>query len=209
MGFLVVFGVTKFDFDRQFGASIIGVDEVGRGALAGPVTVAAVRLPPDIMISGLTDSKQLSATQRELIDHELRQSELTFAIINYPPACIDRMNILQATRAAMRDAVHCIQTAFDHVLVDGNQRIDINLPQTTVIKGDQKSAAIAAASILAKVSRDHQMMALHADYRDYNWAANKGYGTAAHRAALERIGRSPHHRQSFTRQLASRQLELL
>lgn len=180
------------------GAGIVaGVDEAGRGPLAGPVVAAAVILDPAVRIEGLADSKRLSASRRAELDREIRERALSFAIARASAAVIDAVNILQATMQAMREAVDGLDTSPDEVLVDGNRCPALPYPARAVVRGDASVAAISAASILAKVARDQEMIEMDRRYPEYGFARHKGYGTHAHRDALLRFGPSPIHRASF------------
>lgn len=180
------------------GARIVaGVDEAGRGPLAGPVVGAAVILDPAVRIEGLADSKRLSAGRRAELDREIRERALSFAIARASAAVIDAVNILQATMQAMREAVDGLDTSPDEVLVDGNRCPVLPYPARAVVRGDVSVAAISAASILAKVARDQEMIEMDRRYPEYGFARHKGYGTPAHRDALLRFGPSPIHRASF------------
>ena len=180
------------------GARIVaGVDEAGRGPLAGPVVAAAVILDPAVRIENLADSKRLSAGTRAELDREIRERALSFAIARASAAVIDAVNILQATMQAMREAVDGLDTSPDEVLVDGNRCPVLPYPARAVVRGDVSVAAISAASILAKVARDQEMMEMDRRYPEYGFARHKGYGTPAHRDALLRFGPSPIHRASF------------
>ena len=180
------------------GARIVaGVDEAGRGPLAGPVVAAAVILDPAVRIEGLADSKRLSAGRRAELDREIRERALSFAIARASAAVIDAVNILQATMQAMREAVDGLDTSPDEVLVDGNRCPALPYPARAVVRGDASVAAISAASILAKVARDREMIEMDRRYPEYGFARHKGYGTHAHREALLRFGPSPIHRASF------------
>jgi ribonuclease HII len=182
---------------RAQGATLIaGVDEVGRGALFGPVVAAAVILPEDFKLRGLRDSKQLDASEREHMDAVIRGKALAFAVAEIDAATIDRVNIYQATRMAMLMAVSQLAVRPNHLLVDAMQ-IDYDCTQTKLYYGDSLSVSIAAASVIAKVHRDAMMSALAADYPEYNLASNKGYGTPDHRRALLAHGPCPLHRRSF------------
>ena len=177
---------------------VAGVDEVGRGALAGPVVAAAVILDPDRVPDGLDDSKRLTARRREALAAAILDCALCWHVARIEADEIDRINILQATLAAMRTAVDALDPAADHLLVDGN----VSLPawprsQRTVVSGDALSASIAAASIVAKVARDRLMCELDATWPGYGFAENAGYGTEAHRGALGRLGPTPVHRLTF------------
>jgi ribonuclease HII len=174
---------------------IAGVDEVGRGPLAGPVVAAAVVFPAGYSNPRIKDSKQLSASVRENLVKEIHAAALSWAIVSVGHARIERINIREASRLAMRLAVERVEA--DLVLVDGNVPIDIALPQRTVVQGDQKHVEISAASILAKVFRDDLMCRLDQKYPGYGFANHAGYGTVAHRTAIAQIGPSPVHRRSF------------
>lgn len=175
---------------------VAGVDEVGRGPWAGPVLAAAVVLDPDKVPSGLDDSKKLSRQKREqLSDAILAVAQIGIGIVDVPD--IDRLNILHATMEAMHRAIAALPESPGHVLIDGNRLPDLDLPATAVVKGDGLSASIAAASIIAKVRRDRMMAELAESYPVYGWERNAGYGTAEHRAALDRHGVTCHHRRSF------------
>ena len=181
---------------------VAGVDEAGRGPLAGPVYAAAVILDPEQPIEGINDSKKLSARRRELLAEEIKSKAWAWAIASADVQEIDQLNILQASKLAMLRAVESLSRAgaaatCDGLGIDGNQRIDSPLRQITVVKGDARCAAIAAASILAKTARDELMMQLDARYPGYGLAKHKGYGTAAHIQALQRLGATPIHRRSF------------
>lgn len=185
-------------FHRQGRQRIAGIDEAGRGPLAGPVVAAAVIFPagfrPDQRI---TDSKKLTDRLREELFRIITQSALAYAIADTDAPTIDRINILQATRLAMRKAVEALPHPPDHLLIDGISTIESPLSQTTIIKGDSLSVSIAAASILAKVSRDRLMQDYHLLYPNYGFDRHKGYGSAAHMAALRQYGPCPIHRVSF------------
>lgn len=182
---------------RLLGATrIAGVDEVGRGALFGPVVAAAVILPEQIALTGLRDSKQLRPKDRERLAEQIEGCALALSIAAVDAATIDRVNIYQATRLAMLEAVSGLAPAPDHLLIDA-MRLDHPCPQTSIVYGDSLSLSIAAASVVAKVYRDRLMCELDAEYPEYGLAAHKGYGTARHRAALREHGATPLHRQSF------------
>jgi ribonuclease HII len=181
----------------QCGARLIaGVDEVGRGSLFGPVVAAAVILDPQYRIRGLRDSKLLPAERREVLAARIRDHAVAWAIAAVDAARIDQINIYQASRVAMRDAVLQLQPCPDHLLVDA-LRLDCELQQQAIIHGDALSASIAAASILAKVERDRMMCDWDAVFPMYGLASNKGYSAPRHLAALREHGPSPLHRQSF------------
>lgn len=178
-------------------ACIAGVDEVGRGCLAGPVVAAAAVLPDSVDIPGLTDSKQMTAEARFRAAALIRErAQVGVGICS--PAEIDRWNILRASLEAMRRALAALPSRPDFVLVDGNQTlVGISSAQQTVIKGDARSLSIAAASVIAKVERDAIMGDLHARYPEFGWDQNVGYPTADHFEALSRLGPSEYHRKSF------------
>ncbi|MDG4554851.1 MAG: ribonuclease HII [Candidatus Competibacter sp.] len=176
---------------------IAGVDEVGRGPLAGPVVAAAVILDPAHPIAGLADSKQLSPARRERLALDIRANALAWALGRAEVAEIDRLNIFQASLLAMRRAVEALPVAPDQVLVDGKHCPPLTCPCTAIVKGDATVPAIGAASILAKVARDAELRILHDRYPRYGFARHKGYPTAAHREALRRFGPCPEHRRSF------------
>lgn len=175
-----------------------GIDEAGRGPLAGPVGVAAVILDPDRPIAGLDDSKRLSEGRRETLYEQIVERALAFHIVLVACADIDRINILQATLLGMRRAVEGLNPVAAYALIDGNRVPDgLACPAQAVIGGDRLHAAISAASILAKVTRDRYMIELDARYPGYGFARHKGYGVEAHLQALERLGPCPEHRRSF------------
>ena len=176
---------------------IAGVDEVGRGPLAGPVVTAAVILDPDKPISGLDDSKKLTEKRREQLEPIIKQNALAWALGRAEPEEIDQLNILQATLLAMKRAVEGLSIQPTHALVDGNQAPNLFCPVTTIIKGDQSEPVIAAASILAKVARDQEMVVMDKLYPGYGLAKHKGYPTKQHRQALLELGPTVIHRYSF------------
>jgi ribonuclease HII len=174
-----------------------GVDEVGRGPLAGPVVAAAVILDERRRIRGLNDSKLLSPEERQRLDLEIRRKAICCAVAEASVEEIDHLNILRAALLAMRRAVEALPEQPSIVLVDGNQRPDLAMPLRTVVGGDAKVRAIAAASIIAKVHRDRLLMALHDEYPQYGFDGHKGYSTPEHLAALREHGACRHHRRSF------------
>ncbi|MDW7547974.1 ribonuclease HII [Pseudoalteromonas sp. McH1-7] len=176
---------------------IAGVDEVGRGPLVGDVVTAAVILDPNKPIAGLTDSKKLSEKKRIALAQEIKEKALCYHIARATVAEIDELNILHATMLAMTRAVEGLEVQPQHVFVDGNRLPKLNVAATAVVKGDSLVAEISAASILAKVTRDNEMLALDAEYPEFGFAGHKGYPTKAHFAALEAHGVTPHHRTSF------------
>ena len=181
---------------RNF-SRIAGVDEVGRGPLAGPVVAAAVVLPYGIDLPDVRDSKLLNPAQRQTCYEKIRAVAVDIGIGEVSAARIDQTNILAATLEAMRQAVSQIDPPPGFVLVDGPWEVPVQLPQQPIKRGDQLSISVAAASIVAKVHRDAMMVAYHDSYPQYNFAQNKGYGTKEHRAALARFGSCPLHRQTF------------
>lgn len=183
-------------FDAAAGL-VCGIDEAGRGPLAGPVVAAAVILDPARPIAGLNDSKKLSALKRESLALEIRAKAIAFCVAGASPEEIDRINILQATFLAMQRAVAGLTVKPQRAVVDGNRCPQLPIPVEAVVKGDGKIAAIAAASILAKTVRDHGMLELHAQFPQYGFDRHMGYPTAVHLAALQAHGASPHHRRSF------------
>lgn len=180
---------------------VAGVDEAGRGPLAGPVVTAAVILGPDWNTDyPLNDSKKLSLSLRESLFHIIRKHSLAYRIVSVSPGTIDRLNILQATLQGMQRAVNELKVSPDYVLVDGNHAPPFSCPGEPVIKGDARSCSIAAASILAKVARDRIMTALGRLYPEWGFEKHKGYPTAQHRDAIERYGICVWHRRSFRQQ---------
>jgi ribonuclease HII len=199
----------RFEFERVLWSRsvmrVAGVDEAGRGPLAGPVVAAAAILPPrwadtglPAELAGLNDSKQLTAAQREkFFEFLTRCAEVEFAIAQVDAGVIDEINILQATHRAMNAALAQLTPLPPHALVDGRPVKTLRVPQTAIIKGDARSYSIAAASVLAKVTRDRRMQALHAQFPAYGFDQHKGYGTAQHLAAIAQHGACPVHRKSF------------
>ncbi|AIL32643.1 ribonuclease HII [Basilea psittacipulmonis DSM 24701] len=177
---------------------IAGIDEAGRGPLAGDVFAAAVILDPQCEITGLNDSKKLSAAKREALAQRIKEKALAYAIAHVSPQVIDEINILQATLQAMREAFLQLPIPAQRALIDGN-KIPENMPVPceAVIKGDQKHPCIMAASILAKTARDEHIMQAHQQYPEYGFDQHKGYGTALHLENLKKYGPSPIHRFSF------------
>ena len=199
----------QFEFESALWRSgcrrVAGVDEAGRGPLAGPVVAAAVVLPPGWLASnlpaelrGLNDSKQLTEARREEFFAVLmRLPQLQFAIASVDAATIDRINILQATHRAMNDALAQLTPAPEHALVDGLRVKTLNFPQTPIVKGDARSYSIAAASVLAKVTRDRMAAEWDCQWPEYGFAGHKGYGTPQHLEAIRKHGPCPIHRRSF------------
>lgn len=176
---------------------VCGVDEAGRGPLAGPVFAAAVMLADPSPIHGLADSKKLTAKRRDVLAGEIKRHALAWAIASATVEEIDEMNILQASLLAMRRAVLALAVQPAAIMVDGIHVPKVNMPAQAVVQGDASVPAISAASILAKVARDALMLELHGLYPDYGFDRHKGYGTALHMAALRRLGATPAHRRSF------------
>lgn len=189
------------------GARLAGVDEVGRGPLVGSVVAAAVILDPTRPIDGLTDSKKLTARKREALDSLIREHALAFTVAEASAAEVDQVNIYHATHLAMRRAIDGLAPAAEYLLVDGNRLPGHALPGQAVVKGDARHPAIAAASILAKVARDAQMVALDMRYPEYGFSRHKGYPTKEHLSALAVHGPLADHRRSFAP--VQRQLALL
>ena len=178
---------------------ICGVDEVGRGPLAGPIVCAAVIMPLDDIIEGVDDSKKLSAKKREFLAEKIKEKAIAYAICRVEPQIIDEINILEADRLCMKNAVESLKITPGFVITDGNMTLDITIPQKSIIKGDGASYSVGAASIIAKVFRDKIMDEYALQYPQYGFEKNKGYGTAAHIKAIIDTGISPVHRRSFTK----------
>ena len=191
------------EFERQYEdcAFICGIDEAGRGPLAGPVAAGAAILPKDCQILYLNDSKKLSESRREELFLEIKEKAIAWSVGIVGPERIDEINILQATFLAMRRAMDQLRVRPDIALIDGNRETDFGLPVQTIVKGDSLSANIAAASILAKVTRDRFMLEMDEKYPQYGFATHKGYGTRAHYAALREFGPCPIHRRTFLKNL--------
>ena len=189
-----------YTFEKEVSAegyqSICGVDEAGRGPLAGNVVAAAVIMPEGLEIEGLNDSKKLSEKKREAL-FEIIKEKTVYSIAWATPAEIDELNILNATMLAMRRAIEGLPVKADFALIDGNCSRGFSIPTKTVVGGDAKSMSIAAASILAKVTRDRQCAKLDEEYPEYGFAGHKGYPTKAHKAKVIEIGPCPEHRKSF------------
>lgn len=177
------------------------MDEAGRGPLAGDVYAAAVILSPEHLPEGLNDSKKLSEKKRELLFPQIQEQAIAYCIATASVAEIEAYNILGATMLAMQRAVAGLSVQPNHVLIDGNRMPELSVSAETVVKGDAHSATIAAASILAKVARDHYLLELDRQYPQYGFAQHKGYGTKAHCAAILQYGASPVHRKAFLRKL--------
>ncbi|MEG0565167.1 MAG: ribonuclease HII [Hungatella sp.] len=187
----------EYEYTYEACAAICGIDEAGRGPLAGPVAAGAVILPKDCQILFLNDSKKLSEKKRELLFEEIKEKAISFGVGIVGPQRIDEINILQATYEAMHLAVSQLSVTPDLLLNDAVIIPGLSLPQIPIIKGDAKSVSIAAASILAKVTRDHMMMEYDHLFPEYGFAKHKGYGTAAHIKVLREIGPCPIHRATF------------
>lgn len=177
--------------------AVCGVDEAGRGPLAGPVFAAAVILPEDCEIEGLNDSKKLTEKKREALFDIIKEKAISYSIASVDEKVIDEINILQATFLAMKNAVEGLDVPADYALIDGNRMPPVSIDGETIVKGDAKSPSVAAASILAKVSRDRYMLELDKIMPQYCFAQHKGYGTKLHYECLSEHGISAHHRMSF------------
>lgn len=182
---------------------VCGIDEAGRGPLAGPVCAAACVLPAGLVLEGLNDSKKLSEKRREALYASITANAMAWAVCLVDEGVIDEINILQATFQAMRGAVSKLSLRPDLCLVDGNRDPGLDLPTRTIVKGDASCASVAAASILAKVTRDRLMVQYDAQYPGYGFAVHKGYGTKAHYEAINRLGLCPIHRRSFLKAYGS------
>ena len=202
------YALERFDMDKliyereliEMGAKYIcGVDEVGRGPLAGPVVCAAVIMPLDDVIDGVDDSKKLTAKKREQLSELIQKKAIAHAICRIEPQIIDEINILEATKLCMKNAVESLSVKPDFVLTDGNMTLDIPFEQKSIIKGDSLSYSIGAASIIAKVYRDAVMDEYDKIYPEYGFSKHKGYGTKTHIDAIKRAGICPVHRRSFTK----------
>ncbi|MGN0479867.1 MAG: ribonuclease HII [Hominenteromicrobium sp.] len=181
--------------------AVCGIDEAGRGPLAGPVYAAAVWLPEGLVLDGLNDSKKLSEKKRESLFPLIQEQAVSYGIGFATVQEIDELNILQATFLAMRRAFEAMQKRCDYALVDGNRMPSLPVPGETIVKGDAKSPSIAAASVLAKVSRDRLMMEYAGQYPEYQFEKHKGYGTKVHVEALHTYGPSPIHRKTFLKKI--------
>ena len=197
--------MSMWDIENSFFSQgiqlICGVDEAGRGPLAGPVCAAAVILPPNIEIPGLNDSKKLSDKRRRELFPVIQQQALAWSVAFADHKEIDEINILQATYAAMERAIHSLSIKPELALIDGNGAKDFGIPVQTIVHGDSLSASIAAASILAKVTRDDLMLEMAKEYPAYAFDVHKGYGTKAHYEALTTYGPCPIHRMTFLKKL--------
>lgn len=192
-------------YEREYGdfSLICGIDEAGRGPLAGPVTAGAVILPKDCQILYLNDSKKLSEKRREELFTEIKEKAVAWCVKTASPARIDEINILQATYEAMREAIAGLGVVPQLLLNDAVNIPQVEILQVPIIKGDAKSVSIAAASILAKVTRDHMMAEYDTIYPGYGFGKHKGYGTAAHIQALKELGPCPIHRRTFIKNFST------
>jgi ribonuclease HII len=201
--------LTLKKFDKQYLNKKIkylaGVDEAGRGPLAGPVVAAAVMFNKNTNIKGVNDSKLLTEKQREKLYDQIISSALSYSVSIIEPEVIDEVNILNATLRAMKQSVDDLKVTPDLVLVDGNRKFQSNIPVIPIVKGDSKSFSIAAASILAKVTRDRLMKKLAVQYPVYLWEQNKGYPTRQHREIIRKLGPTPLHRKTFLKKILTEQ----
>lgn len=193
--------IDKLQFEKQEQAKgnflIAGMDEVGRGPLAGPVCVACVIMPLDDIIDGVDDSKKLSEKKRNVLFEEIKQKAVSYSICMVDEQTIDKINILEATKLCMKNAIEGLEITPDIVLVDAISKLDTTVPLRGIIKGDALSYSIGCASILAKVTRDNYMVELGKKYPEYGFAKHKGYGTKVHMDVLKEIGPCEYHRLSF------------
>ncbi len=180
---------------------VCGVDEAGRGPLCGPVCAAAVILPMDCEIEGINDSKKLSEKKREALYDIIKEKAVAYSVVMVDAATIDEINILQATFKAMREAVSTLSVKPDIALIDGNGKPGLSIEERTIVKGDAKSISIAAASILAKVTRDRYCIELDKKYPEYQFAKHKGYGTKLHYEMIVEHGICPEHRRTFLKKI--------
>ena len=194
-----------YEYEKQAIAEgykvVCGVDEAGRGPLCGPVCAAAVILPVDCEIEGINDSKKLSEKKRDMLFDIIKEKAIAYSVVMVDAATIDEINILQATFKAMREAVEGLETKADIALIDGNQKPGLSIEQRTLVKGDAKSISIAAASILAKVTRDRYCLEMDEKYPEYQFAKHKGYGTKLHYEMIAEHGICPEHRKTFLKKI--------
>ena len=181
--------------------AICGVDEAGRGPLAGPVCAAAVILPPNTIIDGVNDSKKLTEKKREALFDVIKESAVSYSIAYASVEEIESINILNATMLAMKRAVEGLDVKADYAMIDGNKMPQLDIDGETIVKGDAKSMSIACASILAKVSRDRLLYEYAKEYPQYHFDKHKGYGTALHKEAILEYGPCPYHRMSFLKKI--------
>jgi ribonuclease HII len=186
---------------------IAGVDEVGRGPLAGPVVAAAVVFPVDVVVAGVNDSKKLSGKKREELFDIIYDKALSVEFDLVSHEVIDQINILQASLLAMKNSINRLSTTPDLILIDGNKTFEHTIKRIAVVKGDSKSFSIAAASIIAKVVRDRLMLKLDEEFPLYRWSQNKGYPTKDHIEAVRKYGITPYHRKTFLRKILGEQIE--
>lgn len=189
---------TERELHAQGYKYVCGVDEVGRGPLAGPVVCAAVIMPIDDVIEGVDDSKKVSPKRREELTERIKEKAIAYRICLIEPQIIDQINILQATRLCMKNAIEGLDIKPDFVITDGNMSLDISIPQRSIVKGDALCYSIGAASIIAKTYRDALMREYDEKFPQYGFASNVGYGSAAHIQAIKTYGLCPIHRRSFT-----------
>ena len=196
-----------YEYEKQAMAEgfevVCGVDEAGRGPLCGPVCAAAVILPVDCEIEGINDSKKLSEKKRDMLYDIIKEKALAYSVVMVDAKTIDEINILQATFKAMREAVDSLSIKADIALIDGNQKPGLSIEERTLVKGDAKSISIAAASILAKVTRDRYCIELDEKYPQYQFAKHKGYGTKLHYEMIAEHGICEEHRKTFLKKILS------
>ena len=194
-----------YEYEKQALAEgykvVCGVDEAGRGPLCGPVCAAAVILPVDCEIEGINDSKKLSEKKRDMLYDIIKEKAVAYSVVMVDAKTIDEINILQATFKAMREAVDGLSVKPDIALIDGNGKPGLSIEERTLIKGDAKSISVAAASILAKVTRDRYCLEMDEKYPEYQFAKHKGYGTKLHYEMIEKYGVAPIHRRSFLKKV--------
>lgn len=194
-----------FEYEKQAMAEgykvVCGVDEAGRGPLCGPVCAAAVILPLDCEIEGINDSKKLSEKKRDMLYDIIKEKALAYSVVMVDAKTIDEINILQATFKAMREAVEGLSVRPDIALIDGNSKPGLSIVERTLIKGDAKSISVAAASILAKVTRDRYCLEMDEKYPEYKFAKHKGYGTKLHYEMIAEHGICPEHRRTFLKKI--------
>lgn len=191
--------IELFEYDKSLGAELLGgIDEAGRGSLCGPVVCACCVMPYDKMIDGINDSKKVSETKRELLFDEIKNRALAYSVSIVSPEEIDRINILNATKKGMEECINNISIKPDYILIDA-VKLAVSVPTKSIIKGDATSYCIAAASILAKVTRDRIMREYDEKYPEYGFARNKGYGTKQHIEAIKKYGLCEIHRRTFVK----------
>ncbi len=194
-----------YEYEKQALAEgykvVCGVDEAGRGPLCGPVCAAAVILPVDCEIEGINDSKKLSEKKRDMLYDIIKEKAVAYSVVMVDAETIDKINILQATFKAMREAVDALSVKPDIALIDGNGKPGLSIEERTLIKGDAKSISVAAASILAKVTRDRYCLEMDEKYPEYQFAKHKGYGTKLHYEMIAEYGICPEHRRTFLKKI--------